>query len=149
MKKLKIAIGLVVLVIISYCVFHQCSILQYDSQIKEKYKLVESDKLHIYKLTYEDFIEKQENNTLDKPIIISRADCEHCITFFRRLNKGNSNKSINIYILESDKMSVSQKLDLENSLYISSVPTLIKVNSGSISEIYSGYISDDILESLS
>lgn len=149
MKNVKITIGIVIFVIISYWAFHQYSIRQYESQIKEKYKLDESDKLHIYKLTYDDFIEKQENNTLDKPIIISRADCEHCITFFRRLNKGYSNKAINIYILESDKMSTSQKLDLGNSLYISSVPTLIKVNSGYISEIYSGYISDDILESLS
>ena len=83
-------------------------------------------------------------------IIISRSDCEHCVSLYKKLKAmaDKKHENISIYVLDSSKLSDNQKKSLINEYSISTVPTIVCIDNGIITSIEMGNISDSRLEML-
>lgn len=116
------------------------------TEIMENYKISDNLKIQFYDLDYDTFVKKQENKDFDYPILISRPDCNYCISAIQAINNKaiEREKTVNLYLLNSNEIEPEDKQKMIDEYYITSVPTVILMDNHSISEVQTGHLTDDL-----
>ena len=114
----------------------------------EKYGINDSNSI-ILKIKYDELLE--QNNNIDGLVLVVKDRCVYCSPFIQRIiniceDKGKvSNK---LYALESDELTMEQKIYLAETYMLTSVPTIMVFENGDFKSIEVGNIDDETLEQL-
>lgn len=138
------------------CPFLFCSCISKENthKIEEEFILktygIRTTNISFYELAFSTFIKKKDDTSFNYPILISRPDCSYCVDSINNLNQRakDDNIIIRLYLLDSNTLKSEEKEQLLNDYMISSVPTYITMDNRSISNINTGYLTDDLYNSL-
>lgn len=120
------------------------------SVIASEYDVSEQLNIQFYQLDYDSFTNKQKSKSFKYPILISRSDCEYCINAIKTLDEFAKEKetTINLYLLDSNSIDIEDKQQMIDDYSISSVPTFILMDNQSISDIETGYLSEELINKI-
>lgn len=132
-----------------------CSCIATETKIDKsvmanEYNVSEKLNLQFYYLDYESFSNKQQNKSFKYPILISRSDCEHCVNAIKTLDEiaKENHTTFNFYLLDSNSTDIEDKQKMIDEYSISSVPTFILMDNKSISDIETGYLSEELINKI-
>lgn len=142
-KRFTFVILILVLIVLCSC---SNGVLDTNKISLEKYGIRDSE-LDISKLSYDDLV--KENN-IDGVVLVVKSSCDYCQPFMKRINDFyNKNKIIKkMYALESDELTIEQKVDLADKYMLTSVPSILVFEKGEFRSLDVGNISDDMLEKI-
>ena len=104
----------------------------------------------IEKISYDEFIELDENEKIDGLVFVVRSTCDYCP--YALQDFANSVKDITIakdlYAIDSDDMTDDQKIDMVEKYGITSVPTIAVYNSGKLNSLEIGNIDEAAMEKI-
>lgn len=115
----------------------------------EKYGINNSDTV-IFKISYDELIEQDENNSIDGLVLVIKNNCIYCPPFIEKVNNiCQKNEEVNkLYALESDELTMEQKIFLGEQYMLTSVPTIMVFENGDFKSIEVGNIDDETLEKI-
>lgn len=102
-------------------------------------------------ISFDEFEKANKDKSINSLVVIERSDCQKCHDYLKVLNEAineTGNDSFILYILESDKLLESEKGQLINDYSITSVPTTIVYDSGSIKSIEIGAPNNEDLNEI-
>lgn len=133
------------LLFLVFCILSSCE--RYDSKILEKYG-AEKDSLNVAEIEYKDFKGKNFNNSI---VLVLREDCEYCHKLVSDLFSEEltlTNNSNPIYVLESSKMSLTEKEDILDKYSVSVVPTILIFEKNKLKSLEVGTLSKEQKEKI-
>lgn len=140
-----ISMYLIILLTLTGCVNNTKNINKLDLK---KYGMNDSNYV-ILKITYNELIE--QNNNIDGLVLVVKDGCIYCPPFIQRIVdicEDNSKVANKLYALESDELTMEQKIYLAEEYMLTSVPTIMVFKNGNLKSIEVGNIDDETLEKI-
>lgn len=113
--------------------------------LSEKYSLepTSNNEKDYYEINASELWEMNRQQQLDAPVLIVREDCGYCHEYMQvfDLHLKDDQK---VYLIDSNKMSLEDKMKFSNDYLINSVPTLIIPKDFKIYNIEVGMLNDEL-----
>lgn len=148
----KILCFLLLVVALTGCTFNESDNKMNDNEYFSTMFNIDDIDINLYGISYEEMDSMINDQQFTGMVLVIREDCEYCHELFslitEKSNEIAKNSEISLYIIESNKMESDVKFEFANQFGVTSVPTMLYFESGTIKITEIGVPTDERLDEL-
>lgn len=136
--KMKNLAKLKILLVTILFLFCGCQMENNSNEYFEKKYNLEFEKLNLYKMSYNEFLNMENQKEKKVFIIVIRNDCQACHEFLMEFDRQllESNEQLNkIYVLESDLFTEYERINFITTYSLSTVPLIMIFENGEFTSV--------------